>query len=71
MNELSKSDFMPREELERLQLERLRKTCAHVRQHIPFYQRKFAESKVTENDLRSIDDIRRLYEGEMRFLRQF
>ncbi len=60
MNELCKSDFTPRGELERLQLERLRKMAVYVRERIPFYQRKFAEKGVTENDLRSLEDMRRL-----------
>jgi phenylacetate-CoA ligase len=60
MEELWAKDFLPREHLERLQLERLRKTVAHVRKSVPFYQKALAERGVTEDDLKSLADIRRL-----------
>ncbi len=53
-------DFMPREDLRALQLERLRQVVARARAAIPLYRLRFAEKAVTEDDLKSLDDIRRL-----------
>lgn len=47
-------------ELERLQLHRLQDTASRVFASVPFYQQKFAEARVRPDDIRSLDDIRRL-----------
>ncbi len=53
-------ECMPREDLEQLQLERLQSTLYRVGTHVPFYKKKFAELKLNFEDIRSLDDIRRL-----------
>jgi len=53
-------ECMPREDLEQLQLERLQSTLYRVGTHVPFYKKKFAELKLDFEDIRSLDDIRRL-----------
>ncbi len=53
-------ECMPREDLEQLQLERLQATLYRVGTHVPFYKKKFAELKLDFEDIRSLDDIRRL-----------
>ena len=53
------AECMPREERRKLQAERLRITMARALA-IPFYQKKFAESKVSIESIKSVDDIRRL-----------
>ena len=50
---------MPREALEKLQLERLQKTVRHC-MNAEFYREKFAELGITPDDIRSLDDVRRL-----------
>ena len=50
---------MPREELEKLQLERLQKTVRHC-MNAEFYRQKFAELGITPDDIKTLDDVRRL-----------
>ncbi|MBO7557715.1 MAG: phenylacetate--CoA ligase [Bacteroidaceae bacterium] len=52
-------ETMPREELQKLQLERLQKTvrqCAKA----PFYQDKFKEMGIQPEDIKSLDDLQKL-----------
>ena len=51
---------MAREDLEQLQLERLQSTLYRVGTHVPFYKKKFDELKFNYDDVRSLDDLRRL-----------
>jgi phenylacetate-CoA ligase len=51
---------MAREDLEQLQLERLQSTLYRVGTHVPFYKKKFEELKFNYDDVRSLDDLRRL-----------
>ena len=52
-------ETMPREELEKLQLERLQKTVRHC-MNAEFYRKKFDELGITPDDIQSLDDVRRL-----------
>ena len=52
-------ETMPREALEKLQLERLQKTVRHC-MNAEFYCEKFAELGITPDDIQSLDDVRRL-----------
>ena len=52
-------ETMPREALEKLQLERLQKTVRHC-MNAEFYREKFAEIGITPDDIQSLDDVRRL-----------
>jgi phenylacetate-CoA ligase len=49
---------LSREELEQLQLERLRDTLTRVHAHVPHYTRAFAEAGVHPDDLRTLADLR-------------
>ncbi len=51
---------MAREDLEQLQLERLQSTLYRVGTHVPFYRKKFDQLKFNYDDIRSLDDLRRL-----------
>ncbi len=53
-------ECMAREDLEQLQLERLQSTLYRVGTHVPFYSKKFAQLRINYDDIRSLDDIRRL-----------
>lgn len=53
-------ETMPRDELEKLQLERLRQVVDRVSARVPHYQQAFKEAGVGADDLKSLDDLRRL-----------
>ncbi|MHB8836845.1 MAG: phenylacetate--CoA ligase family protein [Candidatus Methylomirabilia bacterium] len=53
-------DTLPRPELERLQLERLRSTIRRVTESVPFYREKLRAAGITDDDIRSVADLRRL-----------
>ena len=54
-----KLETMPREELEALQLERLKTTVKRCL-NTQFYQEKFAELGITADDIQTLDDVRKL-----------
>ena len=54
------SETMPREELEALQLRRLKSMLEKVYYNVPFYQNKFNGAGVRPENIRSLDDLRRL-----------
>jgi phenylacetate-CoA ligase len=51
---------MDRKELEQLQLERLASTLTRVYLNVPFYRRKFDAAGFNPDDLRSLEDLRKL-----------
>ncbi len=53
-------ECMAREDLEQLQLERLQSTLNRVATNVPFYKKKFEEAKFHCEDIRTLDDLRRL-----------
>ncbi len=53
-------ETLPREALEALQLKRLQNTAERVYNLVPFYRRKFDEAKVKPEDIKSLDDLKRL-----------
>lgn len=55
-----KYETIAREELAALQLRRLQDTVMRVYYRVPFYRRKMDELGVTPDDIRTLDDIRRL-----------
>jgi phenylacetate-CoA ligase len=53
-------EAMPRDELRALQLRRLREQVERVAARSPLYRRKLAEAGVTPEQIRTLDDVRRL-----------
>ncbi len=53
-------ETLPREALEALQLKRLQQTVERVYATVPFYRRKFDEAGVKPEDIKSLDDLKRL-----------
>lgn len=53
-------ETMPRAELAKLQLERLRKTIAHAIANVPFYRDLYSRQGISAESIRSLDDIARL-----------
>ncbi|MGD9948906.1 MAG: phenylacetate--CoA ligase family protein [Desulfobulbus sp.] len=62
-------ECMAREDLEQLQLERLQSTLNRVGTNVPFYKKKFDQIKFNCDDIRSLDDLRRLPFTEKQDLR--
>lgn len=54
-----KMETMTRAEIEALQLERLQATVRHC-MNSPFYKKRFQEAGITPEDIKSLDDIRRI-----------
>lgn len=48
-------ETLTRPEIEKLQLERLQKTVRHC-MNSPFYKQRFAESHLSPEDIRSLDE---------------
>ncbi|MFP3909513.1 MAG: phenylacetate--CoA ligase family protein [Halobacteriota archaeon] len=55
-----KEEIMPREEIEELQLKRLKSTVRHAYQNIPFYRQKLKECGVHPDDIRKREDVTKL-----------
>lgn len=53
-------ETMPREELEKLQLDRLKTLVKRVYENIPFYKESFDEAGVKPEDITSLDDLTKL-----------
>ena len=51
---------MPRNELEKLQLERLQDKVKTAYEKVPFYRARFQETGVSPKDIKSLDDLKRL-----------
>ncbi len=52
-------ETMSREEIERLQLERLQSTVRHCMDS-PFYKKRFEENGLTPDDIKTLDDIKKI-----------
>lgn len=63
------NETMPREELEALQLRRLKSMVEKVYYNVPFYQNKFNEMGVRPEQIRSLDDLKYLPFTEKQDLR--
>ena len=55
-----KNETMPREQLNQLQLAKLRRLCAFAYENVPFHRRKFDEAGFRPDQLETLDDIRRI-----------
>jgi len=58
--ELDEGERLSRPELEALQLVRLQETVAHAYANVALYRRKLDAAGVAPDDIRSLDDVRRL-----------
>ncbi|OAG28569.1 phenylacetate--CoA ligase family protein [Thermodesulfatator autotrophicus] len=55
-----KKDFLPREDLEAIQLKRLKDTVERVYHLVPFYRKKFDEIGLKPQHIKSLDDLKNL-----------
>jgi phenylacetate-CoA ligase len=53
-------ETMPREQLADLQLRRLRDTVRNAYDHVPLHRRRLQDANVAPEDIRDLDDVRRL-----------
>jgi len=54
------AETMPRDALERLQVQRLREVVGRVAQAVPFYAKRLGEGNVRAEDIQSLDDLARI-----------
>ena len=50
-------ETMPREELRKMQLERMRESLRNAYENVPLYRERFDAAGVTPDDLESLEDI--------------
>ena len=55
-----KIETASREELHKIQSERLKKAVKRCYENVPFYQKLFDEKGIKPEDINSIDDIKKL-----------
>jgi len=55
-----KMETMPREEIQGIQLKKLKSTVKNVYENVPFYKKKFRELKITPDDIITLDDVQKL-----------
>src|SRR5438309_1513162 len=60
LDELRRTQWLPREEVEQLQLKRLRRLVHHAEAHVGYYRELFQTAGVTPESIRSLDDLRRI-----------
>ncbi len=58
--DLKKKDYIPKEELRRIQIERLKETVQRAYHLVPFYRKKFDEAGVKPEDIKTLEDIQKL-----------
>ncbi|MDF2539222.1 MAG: paaK [Herbinix sp.] len=56
----AKEETLPRKELEELQLKRLQETVARVYAKVPAYREQMIEAGITPEDVKSLEDLKRL-----------
>jgi phenylacetate-CoA ligase len=56
----SKEETFSRDEMTKLQSERLQRTVAAVYEHVPFYRQKFDEMGIKPSDIKTIADVTKL-----------
>lgn len=66
-----KQETLPREELEALQLRRLRDLCDRVYANVPFYRKRFDEAGITPADIKTLADLKLLPFTEKQDLRNY
>jgi phenylacetate-CoA ligase len=56
----SKTETMPRKKIQELQLKRLKKTVHLVYENIPHYKKRFKEQGIKPEDIKTLEDVRKL-----------
>lgn len=53
-------ECMPKEQLKKLQFQRLKNTVKAVYDKVPYYRKKFDEARITPDDIKKLEDIRNI-----------
>jgi phenylacetate-CoA ligase len=53
-------ESMPREKLEELKLERMKKIVRYCYERVPLYREKFKEAKLTPDDVKTLEDLSKI-----------
>ena len=56
----SKEETLPREEIQKIQLERLQETVNRVYDKVPAYRKKMDDAGITPSDIKTLEDLSRL-----------
>ncbi len=56
----SKTETMPRKKIQELQLKRLKKTVYLVYENVPHYKKRFKEQGIKPEDIKTLEDVRKL-----------
>ncbi len=56
----SKTETMPRKKIQELQLKRLKKTVHLVYENVPHYKKRFKEQGIKPEDIKTLEDVRKL-----------
>jgi phenylacetate-CoA ligase len=70
LREFERTQFLPPEQLRRLQLDRLRTLVAHAYHACPFYRERFDRAGLTPGDVRQLEDLRALPPLERREIQE-
>ncbi|TMA30780.1 MAG: glycosyltransferase [Deltaproteobacteria bacterium] len=60
LDELRRTQWLPREQIEHLQLRRLRRLVQHASEHVGYYRELFLTAGITPDSIRTLDDLRRI-----------
>ena len=60
LRDLEKSQWLPLEEIQRIQLKKLRTLIKHAYDNVPFYHQKFKEAGIKPEDVRTVADLQKL-----------
>ncbi len=60
LDELRQTQWLPRGEIERMQVRRLQRLLQHAYDHVGYYRELFDQAGVRPQDVRSLDDLRHL-----------
>lgn len=56
----SKTEMMPRKKIQELQLKRLKKTVHLIYENVPHYKKRFKEQEIKPEDIKTLEDVRKL-----------
>src|SRR5438445_8411535 len=60
LDELRRTQWLPREEIEQLQLRSLRRLIQHASEHVGYYRELFVTAGIAPESIRTLDDLRRI-----------
>ncbi len=59
-NDLKKTQWLNREDLEELQFRKLKRIISQAYYHVPYYREKFDQLKIKPEDIKTLNDIRKI-----------